>query len=323
MKAGLSCSLIYNSLDTAFFAPVGVLPRQTRSAPSKSLKMGICASFVFFCMNIKKINTFKKIIRDYYSENKRILPWRNIEDPYKVFVSEIMLQQTQVTRVLKKYPEFLNAFPDFTSLSAASTTSLLTAWQGMGYNRRALYMRSAAKIIVEKFNGILPKDPEILITMPGVGAATAGSLAVFSYNIPTVFIETNIRRVFIHHFFPDRKNVSDKELSPLVNSSLDQRNPRDWYYALMDYGVMLSKQFGNANKRSRHYAVQSKFEGSNRQLRGAIIRRLTQTPSCSVSEITDYTARDASLVKKILNQLAAEGFILEDKGVYTIRNTSV
>ena len=229
-----------------------------------------------------------------------------------------MLQQTQVARVLKKYPEFLSAFPDFLSLSKAPTSSLLAVWQGMGYNRRALFMRSAAEVIIKKYNGHLPKDPEILVTLPGVGKATAGSLAAFAYNIPSVFIETNIRRVFIHHFFEDHVEVSDKQLYPLVESSVDKENPRDWYYALMDYGVMLAKEFENANKRSKHYNVQSKFEGSNRQVRGKVLKELIRHPSLTEKEIMAFVSRDAEVVKKILEQMKTEGFILEEKGVYKI-----
>lgn len=269
-------------------------------------------------MESNNIKQFKKTIWDYYAQHKRILPWRNIEDPYKVFVSEIMLQQTQVARVLKKYPEFLKAFPDFQSLSNAPTASLLSVWQGMGYNRRALFMRSASEVIIKKYNGQLPKDPEVLVTLPGIGKATAGSLAAFAYNIPSTFIETNIRRVFIHHFFQDRDEVSDREIYPLVESTVDKNNPRDWYYALMDYGVMLAKEFENANKRSKHYSVQSKFEGSNRQVRGRVLKELIQHQSLTEKEIMSFVSRDAEIVKKILEQMKTEGFILEDNGVYKI-----
>ncbi len=261
---------------------------------------------------------FKQTIWDYYANHKRILPWRNIEDPYKVFVSEIMLQQTQVARVLKKYPEFLETFPDFLSLSQAPTSKLLAVWQGMGYNRRALFMRSAAEIIVKKYIGQLPKDPEVLVTLPGIGKATAGSLAAFAYNVPSVFIETNIRRVYIHYFFQDRTDISDKELYPLVESSVDQHNPRDWYYALMDYGVMLAKEFDNANKRSKHYAVQSKFEGSARQVRGRVLKELLRNQSLSEKDIITFAARDASSVRAILKQLTSEGFIQEENGMYKL-----
>jgi A/G-specific adenine glycosylase len=269
-------------------------------------------------MNFKKLLHFKQTIWDYYANHKRILPWRNIEDPYKVFVSEIMLQQTQVARVLKKYPEFLETFPDFLSLSQAPTSKLLAVWQGMGYNRRALFMRTAADIIVKKYNGKLPKDPEVLVTLPGIGKATAGSLAAFAYNVPSVFIETNIRRVFIHHFFEDHTEVSDKQLYPLVETTLDKQNPREWYYALMDYGVMLAKEFENANKRSKHYSVQSKFEGSARQVRGRVIKELLRHQSLSEKDVVTFTARDASSVRKILMELKTEGFIIEKNGAYKI-----
>lgn len=265
-----------------------------------------------------EISRFRKLIGDYYRSNKRDLPWRNTHDTYRIFVSEIMLQQTQVVRVLKKYPEFLDTFPDFDQLSAASTEKLLNVWQGMGYNRRALSLRSSAQVIVDQYNGIVPNSHEELLKLPGIGPGTAGSLLAFVYNEPVVFIETNIRRVFLHFFFPDQQHVDDRKILPHIEDTLDRSNPREWYYALMDYGSMLPKVTVNANRRSKHYTVQSTFEGSDRQIRGAVIRALLATPRQTVSELSVTLSAPQSRLKPLLDILLAEGFIRKASGKYLI-----
>lgn len=208
----------------------------------------------------------------FYAQNKRNLLWREQVTPYSVFISEVMLQQTQVARVMQKFPEFLEKFPDFFHLTQADLVEVLKVWQGMGYNRRGKYLHDAAKVIVEKYNRNLPDDPKLLVELPGIGVATAASIACFAYNKPIVFIETNIRRVFLHHFFLGQENISDTQILPHVEEALDKKNPRDWYYAIMDYGSYLAKTMENPNKRSKHYVKQSKFEGSDRQIRGRFLR---------------------------------------------------
>lgn len=261
---------------------------------------------------------FKKTIWNYYKKHKRDLPWRNTTDPYKIFVSEMMLQQTQVSRILIKYPEFLQKFPNFETLAASPLIDLLRIWKGIGYNRRALYLRSAAHIVVEKYNGKLPDDPKILEVFPGIGPATAASIVVYAFNKPVVFIETNIRRIFIHFFFQDKIGVHDKELIPLIEKSLDKKNPREWYWALMDYGTMLAKIIPNPNKRSKHYVVQSKFEGSNRQLRGKVIGYLLGHAPVNKDELYSLMSEKAR-VELVINELIAEGFI-EKRGImYNIK----
>lgn len=163
---------------------------------------------------------FKNTIWNHYKQNKRILPWREIISPYGVVISELMLQQTQVPRVLVKYPEFLVSFPDFTALANAPFDKLLRVWQGMGYNRRAKYLQCIAKKIMEEYQGVVPQNPRVLETFPGIGPATARSIITYIYNKPEIFIETNIRRIYIHHFFADATNISDKEIYPLVEKTV-------------------------------------------------------------------------------------------------------
>lgn len=264
------------------------------------------------------IQEFKKTIWNYYKKHKRDLPWRKTTDPYKILISEVMLQQTQVSRILMKYPEFLEKFPTFESLANSSLTDLLRVWKGIGYNRRALYLRSTAQIIVKKYNGKLPDDQKILETLPGIGSATAASIIVYTFNKPVIFIETNIRRVFIYFFFQDKVGVHDKELVPFIEKSLNKKNPREWYWALMDYGTMLAKTILNPNKRSKHYVVQSKFEGSNRQLRGKIIGYLLEHTAAS-SENLSSLADEKERIELIVKELMREGFIEKRGIIYTIK----
>ncbi len=238
-------------------------------------------------MNIdtKELDQFKAFIWDFYAQHKREFPWRNIQDPYAIVVSEIMLQQTQTHRVQDRYLAFMNRFPDFVTLATSSLYDVLNVWQGLGYNRRGKWLHQIANIVVQEFQGQLPDSPDILITFPGIGAATASSICAFAFNKPTVFIETNIRAVFINQFFKHRTDISDKELFPLIGATVDQDNPREWYYALMDYGVFLKQSGKNPNTKSKHYTKQSRFEGSDRQIRGAVIRLLVEKKSIERLEI--------------------------------------
>jgi A/G-specific adenine glycosylase len=255
------------------------------------------------------VRAFRKKIYDYYRTDGRDLPWRKTRNPYQILVSEIMLQQTQAERVIGKYDEFLAAFPDFASLAGAPLPLLLRLWQGMGYNRRALLLRSLARIIVGEHRGRLPSDPAILVGLPGIGAYTAGAVAAFAFNKPVVFLDTNIRRVYIDGFFPVREKIRDDEIAPLVRQTLDERNPRKWYNALMDYGAMLKQTQGNPNQRSARYALQSPFENSNRQVRGRIIKALVAGSPLTAARIVKETGMDETRVKENLVVLEEEAFI--------------
>ncbi len=220
----------------------------------------------------------------------------------------MMLQQTQTSRVIEKFAEFIKAFPTVSRLSKADQKDVLKLWQGLGYNRRALYLLQTARTICEKHNGRVPSLKEKLVTLPGVGNNTAGAVIAFAHNFPAIFIETNIRRVFIHEFFREKEKVSDQEIFPLIEATLDQKNPREWYYALMDYGAYLSKFETNPNRKSMHYKKQSKFDGSMRQVRGKILKLLLEKPH-SMQEFEKLFDEKEYLIKA-LYQLEKEGFIL-------------
>jgi A/G-specific adenine glycosylase len=252
---------------------------------------------------------FQQMVLSYYNNNGREMAWRDTTDPYLILVSEIMLQQTQVERVRIKYPEFIGAFPDFASLAVAPLTDVLSVWQGMGYNRRAIAIQKCAIRVMNEYNGILPADVDLLATFPGIGRATASSIAAFAFNLPVIFIETNIRRVFIHFFFWGTDTVSDADLLPIVEKSLYRENPRVWYWALMDLGSALKKTVPNPNRRSVHYTKQEPFEGSDRKIRGSILKLLLKENSLEDEEIFGYVAEDPYRVRKILGDLEREGFI--------------
>jgi A/G-specific adenine glycosylase len=257
----------------------------------------------------KRINSFQQQIKRYYKENKRGMPWRETVDPYCIIVSEFMLQQTQVERVLLKYGPFITRFPDFQTLSRTGLNDVLAAWQGLGYNRRAINLKETAEEIISRYSGKISESIEELIQLPGIGKATAGAVLAFAFNKPSVFIETNIRRVFIHFFFHDKKDIQDKEIMPVVEKTIDHENPRQWYYALMDYGAMLKKQGSNPNRKSAHYSRQAPFEGSNRQARGAILRHLLNNGTMEEHEIITLLGITPVRGDKIISSLEKDGFL--------------
>lgn len=268
-------------------------------------------------LSTPSIRSFQNFIWDFYAQNKREFAWRHHDDPYAIVVSEIMLQQTQTHRVAHKFELWLSEFPDFATLAQAPLRDVLSVWSGLGYNRRAIALQKIAQRVVAEFEGQLPNDPGVLVTFPHIGPNTAGSICAFAFNKPTVFIETNIRAVYIHSFFKDKTEISDKELHPLIEQTVDQANAREWYYALMDYGVFLKSQHVNPSRKSAHHATQSKFEGSDRQIRGMMLRFLT-AKACTMQELVLQSEKEESRVARIVNDLCVEGFIKKDSLMYTI-----
>ena len=237
----------------------------------------------------------------------RHLPWRDTGDPYAILVSEIMLQQTQVTRVLDHYTRFLARFPDPAALAVAPLAAVLERWSGLGYNRRAQALHRAAAVLVREHGGALPPDRDSLLRLPGVGPATAGAVQAFAFARPAVFIETNIRRVFLHQFFPAAATVRDASVLPLVARTVDREQPRRWYYALMDWGAALGRRPGNPNRRSAHYSRQSRFAGSRRELRGRVLRLLTEHRCLTTAEL-QQRCPDQRLAA-VVADLTAEQFL--------------
>jgi A/G-specific adenine glycosylase len=270
-------------------------------------------------ISLPEVRSFRKEIYRYFKNSGRVLPWRNTLDPYRILVSEIMLQQTQVDRVIKKYDEFIVAFPNFSSLESASLARLYSVWQGLGYNRRVLALKKIAQSVVREYEGRLPGTVERLSSLPGIGPATAASICAFAFNQPMIFIETNIRTVYIHWFFKRRKVVDDVEIAALVEKTLDKQNPRRWYSALMDYGAMLKKRYPNPSRKSASYTKQSPFQGSRRQLRGKLLGILLANPKQTENFLVRNLGKEKTeLMHEILSELVREGMIKRENGKYLI-----
>lgn len=259
------------------------------------------------------IHAFQKLIWKFYREHGRDLPWRKSITPYKILVSEIMLQQTQVSRVIPKYKEFLTLFPTAAALAGAVQADVLRAWSGLGYNRRALFLKRASEILAKQKR--FPNTAEELTKLPGVGKNTAGAILAYAFNKPTVFIETNIRRVFIYHFFQDKIDISDADILVIVEKTVDAKNPKEWYWALMDYGSFLATQVENPNRKSKSYVKQSKFSGSLRELRANIVKTLLQKPLAEKK--LKEQVRDERFDAVMLG-LQKEGFIEKRGSIWNI-----
>lgn len=252
-----------------------------------------------------------------------MFPWRQDADPWGVLVSEFMLQQTQTHRVIPYWERWMGLWPRPADLAKASLETVLREWSGLGYNRRARYLKDCARVITEKHGGIVPGAPEELLPLPGIGAYTAGAIACFAYNYPAVFIETNIRATIIHFYFQDplkadADKVSDAEIFPILKTVLDRRNPRKWYWALMDYGAALKKITANPNRRSAHYTRQSPFAGSFRQIRGRLIRTLVSEGPGSAKELAARTGIETENLYDALEALQKDAMVAEEEGVYRI-----
>lgn len=284
-------------------------------------------------------DAFRTLVR---AEGKRLyrdLPWRDTRDPYGIWLSEVMLQQTQVARVLTRWPEWLERFPTVEALAGASTSDVLAAWQGMGYNRRALALKSAAEEICRSYGGAFPRDAAALKALPGIGPATAQGIRAFAFDLPGVYLETNVRAVFLHELFPQREGVPDRELVPLVRATCpaDASDPRDdprtWYFALLDYGAYLKRTIPNPSRRSSSHARQSRFEGSHRQKRAELVRVLLahRSDAPGGADFATVAAELASTEEKagrsgvtdaevlaLLGELAREGFCREDDGIWCV-----
>jgi A/G-specific adenine glycosylase len=214
----------------------------------------------------------------------------------------------------------MQLWPKPADLAAATLEEVLREWSGLGYNRRARFLKECGRAIAEEHHGRVPKTPEKLLPLPGIGAYTAGAIACFAYNYPAVFIETNIRASVLHFFFQDRRDVKDTEIFPILDEALDRENPRKWYYALMDYGAALKKITPNPNRRSAHYTRQSPFEGSFRQIRGQVIRSLVSKGPASAEELASRTGTEPPDIYKALEALKNESMVAEEQGIYRIGN---
>lgn len=264
--------------------------------------------------------TFQKKIKDFYKKNRRDLPWRTSHDPYRILVSEVMLQQTGVERVMPKYESFIKKWPTAKALSRADTKNVLQMWSGLGYNRRALYLHRAVGEIVSRFKNKFPDNPRELETLPGIGPYTARAIAAFAFNRPDVFIETNIRAVFVYEFFAGKKRkIKDDEILALVEKTLDRKNPREWYAALMDYGSYLKRAGLSKNTRHANYTKQSTFKGSLREVRGGLMKYLLSLGgSVKLEQLLIDLPFPKLRIEKALETLLKEGLVKTKRGHYYV-----
>lgn len=255
-----------------------------------------------------KNSEFIAIVAERGLELYRDMPWRRDIRGYYVLVSEIMLQQTQVDRVLPKFEAFIARFPDFQTLADASLADVLTLWSGLGYNRRAKFLHNAAKTVVVEHGSKLPDTFEELIKLPGIGKNTAGALLAYVYNQPVLYIETNVRTVYLHHFFADDTDVADTTILEKLAGTIDTEHPREFYWALMDYGSWLKRSGVRNTTASRHYRKQTPLAGSVREVRGHIIRLLT-TGQTTLGELQDVADTHDGRFEMAYQQLIEEGLI--------------
>ena len=279
-----------------------------------------------------ELRAFVEFVAKKGCELYRDLPWRRTYDPYAIWISEVMLQQTQVSRVDGRWQRWLERFPTVDALAAAAPSDVLEEWQGLGYNRRALSVHRAAQAISEA-GGVFPQDPKELVKLPGIGPATAAGIRAFAFNLHGVYLETNVRTVFLHELYPQAEGVPDSELVPLVeltcpasvagaaDAVATELTPRSWYYALLDYGAYLKKTIPNPSRRSKSHVKQSRFEGSHRQKRAELLRVLLAHKDeggavfetlhqelCQIEVNAGRETLDEQVTLGLLEELAKEGF---------------
>ena len=294
-----------------------------------------------------ELRAFVEFVAKKGRELYRDLPWRRTYDPYAIWISEVMLQQTQVSRVDGRWQRWLERFPTVDALAAAAPSDVLEEWQGLGYNRRALSVHRAAQAI-SKAGGVFPQDPKELVKLPGIGPATAAGIRAFAFNLHGVYLETNVRTVFLHELYPQAEGVPDSELVPLVEltcpasvedaadadgtagadtavdtaaDAVAELTPRSWYYALLDYGAYLKKTIPNPSRRSKSHVKQSRFEGSHRQKRAELLRVLLAHKDeggaefetlhqelCQIEVNAGRETLDEQVTLGLLEELAKEGF---------------
>ena len=229
------------------------------------------------------IADFQQMILKWGRHHRRDMTWRDTRDAYKILVSEVMLQQTQVSRVLPKYEKFLREFPTPEALASSSQATLLRTWQGLGYWSRALRLRDAARMVVNEFGGMFPQDPATLKTLPGVGPYTAGAVACFAFGSAEPFLDTNTSGASTcSSSSPARTMSPTATLWRSRDRPYGTDDPREWSYALFDYGAT---ELGDKriNRRSRHYSRQSAFEGSFRSFRTQALRHVLAQENTSLS----------------------------------------
>jgi A/G-specific adenine glycosylase len=268
-------------------------------------------------MNGKAIGALQKKILSFYKEKSRTLPWRQTTNSYHILLSEVMLQQTQVDRVVAYYSRWTKKWPYVQDLANASRIDVLKEWSGLGYNNRAVNLHRAAQVIAEKYNGDVIAAVKDHKNVPGIGPYTAAAVQIFAQNADIITVDTNIRRILLHEFnLP--KETSDRELWQLANRCLPKGKSRDWHNALMDYGAtyLTSRKTGIAPK-----TRQSKFEGSDRQIRAKIVRELLKRSVIPVTELPAGADAEQLRVERILRKMEKDGLVKKNGASYQLADS--
>jgi A/G-specific adenine glycosylase len=268
-------------------------------------------------------DALKTAVWEHFSHNGRSLPWRQGASPYQVLVSEFMLQQTQVPRVLPKFDSFIGRFPSLEELAQAQLALVLEEWQGLGYNRRARFLHESSRRILAEYGGAIPRAAEALEELPGIGPYTARAISCFAYGSPYAFLETNIKAVFIHFFFSQEEKVDDDLLLQAAEEALDRERPREWNWALMDYGSALKALVVNPTRKSASYRKQSPFEGSLRKLRGAALRYIVREGEATIqalaaAEGVEEERMGYAVASLVRDRLLSEGESEATRGRYRL-----
>lgn len=259
----------------------------------------------------KKIRSFRKMIFSWWQGNRRDLPWRRTHDPYRILISEVMLQQTQVSRVLPIYNKFLDEFPDVHTLASASPAHVLKLWKGMGYNRRALYLQKTAMTVSAKYGGKFPADVSLLESLPGIGLYTAAAIAVFAFNKQLAVVDTNVRQIITHFFFDGTKQ-KPAVITLAAYQLLPKGRAWEWHQALMDYGALALKSQLPRRRKSNSPIVP--FLQSKRFFRGRIIDRLREgqvARTAYIRELEKVYDKPRAFFQDIIAALVHEGMVSE------------
>jgi len=267
-------------------------------------------------ISAESIKRFQKKIFLFYKKNKRDLPWRKTTDPYKILLSEIMLQQTQVKRVVVYYEKWIARWFTIHAFASAALPEVLQMWMGLGYNTRAINLHNTAKKIVDIFDGDVLRAMQQYKELPGIGKYTSQAVQIFSTNADLITVDTNIRRIFISEFdLPE--NISERDLWILAEQCLPVGKSRDWHNALMDYGALRL----TAHKTGiRPTTRQTQFEGSNRQIRAQILRHVLEKPMTG-KELTQTLKIDQERLEPILEKMINQHILLKKNNTYLLKET--
>lgn len=261
----------------------------------------------------REIAVFQEKIIDWYAVHKRDLPWRYTSDPYHILVSEVMLQQTQVQRVIPKYEAWLMQFPTLQALAKASTSDVLRLWSGLGYNRRALYLQKTAQKVVSQYKGKFPEDEKELLDLPGIGVYTARAVLSFAFGKHVAVVDTNIRKIILIEFLK-KTDAPTGEIAQWAQRLLPDEaviTSREWNQALMDYVAIELK--------NQKVAIlkQTPFYGSNRFYRGRITRLLLATSPVALEDLgsiikPDFSEQDREWLFALVAGLEKDGLVRYD-----------